>query len=234
MTTCQHNGCNTRLAHNNRRGLCKAHANQCTADGCEEWISRNNKTGLCADHSAMARRELKPHRYCDQCGDTLHHNNKRGKCGRCRSLNRQKTVARCQCGKMLDYRNKTGKCFDCIYPNVTHNPRRKHTFKPSPDYTVRELTKTAAWLTMTPVEVLMGSLKQKYITRIRFAIWHLAEPHYSYPHIGRMFGDRDHSTIIHGCQRAADLLETDKNFATLVASIKRETLARREMERKAA
>ena len=235
MTTCQSKGCRARLAHNNRSGLCKAHSSTCHADGCEEWISRKNKTGLCIVHSAQARRQLKPHRYCDQCSDTLHHNNKRGKCGRCRSINRQKAATRCECGQKLAPRNATGQCFKCLHPGVNHNPNRKHVFKRSPIYTVRELATAAAWMTMTPVEALTGIGRQKYITRIRFAVWHLARPHFSYPHIGRVFGDRDHSTIIHGCERAAALIETDKNFATLVASIERETLARKAIiERKAA
>ena len=36
---------------------------------------------------------------------------------------------------------------------------------------------------------------------------------WSYPAIGRAFGMRDHTTIIHGVKRAAERVTTDANFA---------------------
>ena len=233
MTTCQRKGCHAQLAYNNRSGLCKAHANQCAADGCEEWIGRENKSGLCREHKAQAWRAQNADRLCTQCSDTLHHNNKSGICGRCRSINRQRDMKRCECGQSIEPRNKSGKCFKCLHPGVTFITR-KRKLKPDPPYTVTQLAKVASALTFTPISELNGDKKPKRIARIRFAVWHLAEPHFSYPHIGRVFGDRDHSTIMHGCHRAAELLETDKGFQLLVNEIKSQTLARLTKERKAA
>lgn len=231
--TCQHKGCTATLSHTNKRGLCKSHIHTCAADGCEEWIGKENKSGLCREHKAHAWREQNTDRLCAQCGDTLHRNNKLGVCGRCKSINRQRAMKRCKCGQSLEPRNKSGRCFKCLHPGVTVITRKRKS-KPDPPYTVTELTQSAASLTFTSIADIYSDKKPKRIARIRFAIWHLAEPHFSYPHIGRMSGDRDHSTIMHGCHRAADLLETDKGFQILVNEIRSQTLARLANERKAA
>ena len=35
---------------------------------------------------------------------------------------------------------------------------------------------------------------------------------HSLPEIGDAFGGRDHTTVLHGCRRVADLRETDKRL----------------------
>lgn len=52
----------------------------------------------------------------------------------------------------------------------------------------------------------------------RFAIYYLCRTKacLSFPMIGRHLGDRDPSTIQHGTKRAAQLLETDRDFCALV------------------
>ena len=222
---CESNGCTAPLAFNNKVGLCKVHIHTCHADGCEEWIGKENKSGLCREHKAKVWRSENTDRVCKQCSNTLHRNNKLGVCGRCKSINRQRAMKRCECGQSLEPRNKSGRCFKCLHPGVAL-VTRKRKLKPNPPYTVTELAKVASALTFTPISDLNGDKKPRRIARIRFAVWHLAEPHYSYPHIGRVFGDRDHSTIMHGCHRAAALLETDKGFQLLVSEIKAQAIAR--------
>lgn len=237
---CEHKGCRAILSPRNKGDLCAFHKSAsrqemtCSHDGCDEFITNNNKSGLCRRHKWETWRANNPSRVCKECSDTLHHNNQSGTCGVCRSLRRKSLMKTCQCGQKLDNRNKTGQCFWCMYPGASKGGPRKHITKPHAPYTVRELTRAAIFLTCSSMDELAGPTKVKRITRIRFAIWHLAEPHYSYNQIGSVFGNRDHTTIINGCNRAADFLETDNNFRILVDMIKRETLARREIERKAA
>lgn len=45
----------------------------------------------------------------------------------------------------------------------------------------------------------------------------------SYPEIGRAFGDRDHTTVIHACRRIEDLLADDPEVALGVLAIHLET-----------
>jgi chromosomal replication initiator protein len=41
----------------------------------------------------------------------------------------------------------------------------------------------------------------------------------SYPDIGRNFGGRDHSTVIHACKRVEQMMREDANFRDDVASL---------------
>lgn len=41
----------------------------------------------------------------------------------------------------------------------------------------------------------------------------------SYPQIGRMFGNRDHTTVLHGVRKIAALIKTDESVAFDVASL---------------
>lgn len=41
----------------------------------------------------------------------------------------------------------------------------------------------------------------------------------SLPRIGRMFGDRDHTTVLHACNKIASLRQTDQQIDTAVKSI---------------
>lgn len=203
----------------------------CAYPGCRKTLHRRNKGGLCQYHKIAAARELNPIPLCAQCHGDIHRDNKTGICGACRSINGIRMKGKCSdCGRVLKAGNVTGKCILHVHPNSG----TAHKAKPLPPYTVEQITETAARMTRTPIETLHGQRKRRWITRIRFAIWLLAEPHFSYGHIGRVFGCRDHSTIIHGCTVAADLVERDKLFAALVAGIKRETLARQSVERLAA
>ena len=44
----------------------------------------------------------------------------------------------------------------------------------------------------------------------------------SLPRIGEEFGGRDHSTVIHACQKIAEEMETNTDFKNLILRIERE------------
>jgi len=55
--------------------------------------------------------------------------------------------------------------------------------------------------------------------KARFAAWHLVRefhPHLSGSKIGRLLGRTDHTTVLHGLNRARDLLQHDAGFAKSV------------------
>ena len=204
----------------------------CAYNGCKDNVGRSNKSGLCRWHKVIISREKNPPRKCSSCNDWLHHGNRTGVCGVCKakeSLRKAKTCRVCSC--KLDRRNKTGLCF------VHLHPAAKDVYnmgKPDAPYSVAEVKEAAAWMTRTSIEDLDKPKGQRWISNIRFACWVLLYPHYSYAHIGRVFGGRDHSTIMHGVDRAELMIPDDKNFASLVNAIKRETLARQQIQRLAA
>jgi chromosomal replication initiator protein len=61
------------------------------------------------------------------------------------------------------------------------------------------------------VEALRSSRREKHLVRARHIAMYLAHEitELSTPQIGRRFGDRDHSSVLHGIKRVRDLLGTD-------------------------
>lgn len=65
------------------------------------------------------------------------------------------------------------------------------------------------------------------VTRARFAAWLLIKHHWHGHHttssceLGRFFGNRDHSTVIHGLERAVYFLANDRDFAARVREARR-------------
>jgi chromosomal replication initiator protein len=53
------------------------------------------------------------------------------------------------------------------------------------------------------------------------------EAQLSLPQIGDLLGGRDHTTVIHGCQKIADLLETDERLRRQVASLREQLYGER-------
>ncbi len=44
-------------------------------------------------------------------------------------------------------------------------------------------------------------------------------PHMSLPHIGRLLGGRDHTTVLHGVRKIEDLMPTDDCIARVVDEV---------------
>lgn len=83
----------------------------------------------------------------------------------------------------------------------------------------RMITAAADWLGVTP-EQLLGSKRDRNHSHARFAlmlVWRRLG--WSTPVIGKRLGNRDHSTVISGIERARRLMETDEDFAGLVRRI---------------
>lgn len=58
------------------------------------------------------------------------------------------------------------------------------------------------------VDQLSSSRQHRQLAYARFAAWDLLRRHtgLSYPEIGRRFGDRDHTTVMHGVRKSGQLL----------------------------
>lgn len=81
---------------------------------------------------------------------------------------------------------------------------------------VADIITLAAEMAAIDRKVLVGRSRFRRVVRVRQACMLLArENGHSYPTIGRMF-DRDHSTIIHGCEVAEDYTARDPVYAAFV------------------
>jgi chromosomal replication initiator protein len=69
---------------------------------------------------------------------------------------------------------------------------------------------------------LLGNGRQKNVALARqIAMWlYKNELEFSYPYIGKLFGGRDHSTIIHGCRKIDDLYERDLKIREKISLLK--------------
>lgn len=77
-------------------------------------------------------------------------------------------------------------------------------------------------LTGVSLHELTGPGRLGYVCRARFALMRVASKKgYSTPQIGRALGGRDHTTILHGLKRAAELSAADREFAGLVRQLAR-------------
>lgn len=86
-------------------------------------------------------------------------------------------------------------------------------------FLIRDVARAASSITKIPLDTLLHGRRGKYHCRVRAAVYHICMPYYSYAQIGRVFGGRDHSTIIYGCDVAAGLLEASNTYRDLVESI---------------
>lgn len=192
---------------------------KCSVNQCMASVTRRNMSGLCPQHKKAAFRALVEDKIkdCDTCGEELHYYVKGNRCGACRSKVAKANRKFCNaCQKPLMNENTTGLC-------ITHYRPTPPPPKPKP-FTLDQLVQAAARVTYSKIEDINGPHRWKWLVRIRQAISHIAFPHYSYSAIGWAMGNRDHSTIIYSCDRAAYMIEKDKLFAQLVKTIERETL----------
>lgn len=88
---------------------------------------------------------------------------------------------------------------------------------------VHRLVDRAAKLTAIPAEDIFGFDKTAETAITRFAVMAVAkEAGKSFPQIGKLFGGRDHTSVIHACRRATDLEQTDEDFAELIGLLRQE------------
>lgn len=79
---------------------------------------------------------------------------------------------------------------------------------------IENIQKTVADYFKIRVSDLLSKRRNRSIARPRQVAMALAKEltNHSLPEIGAAFGDRDHTTILHGCRRIASLRETDKRI----------------------
>jgi hypothetical protein len=79
---------------------------------------------------------------------------------------------------------------------------------------------TAADMVGVSVAELLGARRYREIAEARFAIMAVySAAGWSLPRIGRMLGDRDHTTVLNGLRRAERLLASDPYFAAMVKNL---------------
>lgn len=83
------------------------------------------------------------------------------------------------------------------------------------------ITKTAQYFSFKPAE-LIGSSRKAPLTAARHTAMYLLynDLQLPYEQVGRLFGGRDHTTIIHAVEKIADKIKTDPSMAKIIADIK--------------
>lgn len=94
--------------------------------------------------------------------------------------------------------------------------RRSQRIKPN---TV--INKTASYFSFKPAELVSSSRKAP-LTNARHTAMYLLykELHLPYEQVGRLFGGRDHTTIIHAVEKIEERIKTDPEMAKIIADIK--------------
>lgn len=105
--------------------------------------------------------------------------------------------------------------------------------KPTPPFSIMGVILAASKVTSVSVLDLCGPRKFAKLVRIRAAIYYVARPYYSFPHIGRIVGGRDHSTVINGLTIAERYMAKDWRFHSLVESIRNQASHTARNERRA-
>lgn len=83
------------------------------------------------------------------------------------------------------------------------------------------ITKTAQYFSFKPTE-LMGSSRKAPLTAARHTAMYLLynDLRLPYEQVGRLFGGRDHTTVIHAVEKIAEKIKTDPAMAKIIADIK--------------
>lgn len=99
-------------------------------------------------------------------------------------------------------------------------PSKPPTPVPDRIITCQEILRTVAALTGVSVSILCSPRRSRHLVEGRFVVYWIARKHtaLSFPHIGRMIGRRDHSTVLHGVARVEAALKNDTGkFEPLLA-----------------
>ncbi len=91
------------------------------------------------------------------------------------------------------------------------------------EVSIEFIQKTVCDYFNVPQEKLREKTRKRHIVQARQLSMYLAKNYTknSLKTIGRHFGGRDHSTVIHSCQAVRDLMDTDKDFREAVSDIER-------------
>jgi chromosomal replication initiator protein len=80
--------------------------------------------------------------------------------------------------------------------------------------TIRDIQKTVASYYRMSIEDLEGSSRKRNIARPRQMCMTLCKEltHHSLPEIGRGFGNRDHTTVLHAAKKISELRDSDDDI----------------------
>lgn len=94
--------------------------------------------------------------------------------------------------------------------------RRSQRIRPS-----SVITKTAQYFAFKPAE-LVGTSRKAPLTTARHTAMYLLYKDLSLPYeqVGRLFGGRDHTTVIHAVEKITEKIKTDPAMAKIIADIK--------------
>lgn len=83
------------------------------------------------------------------------------------------------------------------------------------------IVKTAQYFSFKPAE-LMGASRKAPLTAARHTAMYILynDLQLPYEQVGRLFGGRDHTTVIHAVEKITDQLRTDPEMAKIIADIK--------------
>jgi len=81
--------------------------------------------------------------------------------------------------------------------------------------TIENIQKSVAEYFKIKISDLHSKKRTRSITRPRQIAMSLSKEltNHSLPEIGKAFGDRDHTTVLHACKKVKELIESDQNFA---------------------
>ena len=87
--------------------------------------------------------------------------------------------------------------------------------------TIGQIQSTVADVFDVDVSVINGKTRWAEYVRPRHIAMYLARMNTraSFPEIGRRFGGRDHTTVMHACNKIADLLDCDQALAAKIAEV---------------
>jgi chromosomal replication initiator protein len=93
----------------------------------------------------------------------------------------------------------------------------------SKELTIEQIQKLVCDHFDMPVELLKSKTRKRHIVQARQISMFFAKNFTgtSLANIGRQFGGRDHSTVIHACQTVNDLMETDTKFKDKVLELEK-------------
>jgi chromosomal replication initiator protein len=98
----------------------------------------------------------------------------------------------------------------------------KNSAKPQKNTSVKDVVKIISdFYGLTEEDIYKKNRKQEYVKPRQVIMYILREDYnVSYPSIGEKLGGRDHTTVIHSCDKVKDMLTTDNNLSNEIQQIR--------------
>lgn len=108
-------------------------------------------------------------------------------------------------------------CIQTVYNGVA--PFSQTTGKPNTSADI--ITNLVSNRLDIPISDMRSNTRKRPVVEARQISMYLIRKHTDETliNIGKMFGDRDHSTVIYACQTVQDLIETNKIFKNVISRL---------------